>query len=289
MVPRHLWERVNAVDSNGYVVATIVGPPLAAMLVSALGPAVGLMLIAVPMTAAVLILIGVREPHLETTSTGRLLLDAWQGLRYVAGNPTLRGLGLGMTLNNLANGAVSIVVPLLVLEQMGRSELAVGVAFAVSGVAGMASALLFGRLDTRGREWRLLWTPMLGMAIPVLLLLPGAADMATGAMGGYGLVLAAMIVSGVMNGPLDIALFTIRQRRTDAAWLGRAFAVSMAINFAGYPIGAALAGAFAASSLVAAVLLALLATVASAAASAWLVPRTDPRDAREELRPRPAG
>ena len=30
IVPRHLWERVNAVDSNGYVIATIVGPPLAA-------------------------------------------------------------------------------------------------------------------------------------------------------------------------------------------------------------------------------------------------------------------
>ncbi|MBA2700163.1 MAG: MFS transporter, partial [Chloroflexi bacterium] len=29
LVPRHLWERVNAVDSNGYVVATILGPPIA--------------------------------------------------------------------------------------------------------------------------------------------------------------------------------------------------------------------------------------------------------------------
>ena len=30
LVPEPLWERVNAVDSNGYVVATIIGPPLAA-------------------------------------------------------------------------------------------------------------------------------------------------------------------------------------------------------------------------------------------------------------------
>ncbi|MBI3751513.1 MAG: MFS transporter, partial [Chloroflexi bacterium] len=28
MAPRHLWERVNAVDSNGWVVATLVGPPI---------------------------------------------------------------------------------------------------------------------------------------------------------------------------------------------------------------------------------------------------------------------
>src|SRR5688500_11523967 len=37
LVPEHLWERVNAVDSNGYVVATIIGPPIAAVMVGFLG------------------------------------------------------------------------------------------------------------------------------------------------------------------------------------------------------------------------------------------------------------
>ena len=45
----------------------------------------------------------------------------------------------------------------------------------------------------------------------------------------------------------------MRQRRTDPAWMGRAFAVSMAVNFMGFPIGAAAAGAIAAVSLPAAV------------------------------------
>ena len=35
---------------------------------------------------------------------------------------------------------------------------------------------------------------------------------------------------------------TLRQRRTDPAWFGRAFAVSMALNYVGTPIGSALAG-----------------------------------------------
>ena len=35
------------------------------------------------------------------------------------------------------------------------------------------------------------------------------------------------------NGPFDISLFTLRQRRTDPAWFGRAFAVSMSLNFVG--------------------------------------------------------
>ena len=32
IVPPHLWERVNAIDSTGYVLASILGPPLAAAL-----------------------------------------------------------------------------------------------------------------------------------------------------------------------------------------------------------------------------------------------------------------
>src|SRR5438874_1538294 len=35
IVPSHLWERINAIDSIGYVIATIIGPPLAAGFVAA--------------------------------------------------------------------------------------------------------------------------------------------------------------------------------------------------------------------------------------------------------------
>ncbi len=71
---------------------------------------------------------------------------------------------------------------------------------------------------------------------------------ATGALGpiepmtGFALLALAMFIFGLLNGCADIALFTVRQRRTDPAWMGRAFAVSMAFNFMGFPIGAAIAG-----------------------------------------------
>ena len=34
IVPRPLWERANAIDSNGYVIATLIGPPAAGALVA---------------------------------------------------------------------------------------------------------------------------------------------------------------------------------------------------------------------------------------------------------------
>ena len=132
LVPPELWGRANAVDSNGFVVATVVGPPVAAALVALAGPAIALILVAAVWVVAAAVLHGGHEPRTETVLSGRLLRDAWDGLVYVARNPTLRALGAGITLQNLGVGVVSIVLPILVLRRLGGSELLVGIAFARS-------------------------------------------------------------------------------------------------------------------------------------------------------------
>ena len=66
----------------------------------------------------------------------------------------------------------------------------------------------------------------------------------------------------------------MRQRRTDPAWMGRAFAVSMALNFAGFPVGSAIGGAIVPISLDVAIGLAILAQVV-AALLAQRIPRDD--------------
>jgi len=275
LVPEHLWERVNAVDSNGYVVATILGPPAAAALVAIFGGPVALVVIGVAFGAAALALIGVPDPPARTDSKGRLLVDAWDGLVYTWRNPTLRGLGFAIALVNLTSGMTTIVLPLIVLERLGQSEAVVGLVFAVSGISGVASAFLFGRVDTRGREWSLLVWPIVGLAPTVALLL--LAAQAPSVPIGLALLAVESLLVGLLYGPMDIALFTVRQRRTDRAWMGRAFAVSMAFNFTGMPIGAALAGLLADSSIEAAILaLGVGGALAAAAAAAFLVPRTDP-------------
>jgi hypothetical protein len=103
---------------------------------------------------------------------------------------------------------------------------------------------------------------------------PGAFDPILG----LALISAAQLLVGIVNGPYDIALFTVRQRRTDPAWLGRAFAISMGFNFIGFPIGAALTGVIAANSLGGAVGLGIGACVASGVFAAVLIPKRDPSD-----------
>ena len=275
LVPEPLWERVNAVDSNGYVVATILGPPIAAVLVAVFGGAVALLLIGVSFGVAAAILVGVPEPVSPTASTGRVLADAWAGLRYTWGNRTLRGLGFAITLSNLAHGMTSIVIPLIVIGRFGLSEAVVGFVYAASGISGVISAFAFGRMSTRGREWSLLVWPLVGL-VPVVALLFVAAGQASVPIG-LGLLLLEMLLVGILVGPMDIALFTVRQRRTDPAWMGRAFAVSMAFNYVGMPVGAAVAGLLADRSVeTAIVVLGVGGSILAAAAAAFLVPKRDP-------------
>jgi MFS family permease len=275
LVPEHLWERVNAVDSNGYVVASILGPPLAAVLVAVLGGPIALIAIGLAFGIAAIVLISVPEPPSPTASTGRVLADAVAGVRYTWHNRTLRGLGFAVTLSNLAHGMATIVVPVIVLQRFGLSEVVVGLVFAVSGIAGMVSALAFGRMDTRGREWSMLVWPMAAL-VPVLGLLLVAAGQEVVAVG-LAVLFLEMALVGILIGPMDIALFTVRQRRTDPAWMGRAFAVSMAFNYVGVPVGAIVAGLLADGSLeVAIVVLGVGGSALAALAAAFLVPRTDP-------------
>lgn len=277
MVPEHLWERVNALDSNGYVVATILGAPIAAGLVGTLGAKAAVAAIGVPFGLAAIALLGVREPESKNVSTGRVLVDALEGLRYSWRNQTIRGLGFAIASLNVAGGIGTIVIPLLILERLHGSELLVGLTFAVSGLAGMVSVFVFGRIDSRRREWALLVYPMVLTAPVTALLLIANTDLAAAApLVGIGAISVSMLLFGLLNGPLDIGLFTIRQRRTDPAWMGRAFAVSMAFNFMGYPIGAAIAGELASRSLDLAIMAAVAACVAASVFAAFLVPRRDP-------------
>jgi len=239
LVPRPLWERANAIDSNGYVVSSIFGPAVAGALVATVGSLFTLGLTSALYLVAAAVTLGVRDP-LGVVPHGRLLADAWAGLVYVARNATLRGLALSISTSNIAGGLFYIGLPVLVLSRLGGGPAEVGQLFALSGVTAAVSVLFIGRIGTEGRERQLLGGAMLivGVGYAALIVSPSLLAVAL-----------VMVLIGVATGPFDVVLFTLRQRRTDPAWLGRAFAVSMSLNFIGFPVGTALGGALAATSI----------------------------------------
>jgi MFS family permease len=263
IVPRPLWERANAIDSNGYVVSSIFGPAIAGALVATVGSLWALGLTAVFYAIAAVITAPLRDP-LGRVPHGGLLSDAWAGLVYTWSNLTLRGLGITVSTANLAHGLFFIGLPVLVLSRLGGGPAQVGQMFALMGVTAAISVLVVGRIGTEGRERPLLAGAMLlsGLGYGLVLLSPNLL-----------LAALAMALIGLATGPFDVVLFTLRQRRTDPAWLGRAFAVSMSFNFIGFPVGSALGGAVAPLSLELAFVGAIVLEVIAAVLSFALIPR----------------
>ena len=266
IIPSHLWERVNALDSVGYVIATIIGPPIAASLVAIWGGPVAFITIAIGFGIAAGVLVRAPDPPSQMPWTNPVLIESWQGLVYTWRNVTLRGLGFSISLVNLLNGTFTVIVPLLVLDRFHLPKPEVGLIFGIQGVTGMVSAVIFGRMDSRGRERAMLAVPMIvtGLCTAILLYRSSSATL-----------IFVMAISGLLNGPLDVALFTLRQRRTDPAWTGRAFAVSMSFNYLGMPAGSALAGFLAGYSIEKAVVFAALSSIVAGMVALTCVPAHD--------------
>jgi MFS family permease len=254
LVPNYLWERANALDSSTHVLASLIGAPLAGVLVAFAGGEWALAATASLFAFGAIAMFRVHDPGSRNVD-GEVFADAWAGLMYVVRNRTLSGLALTLSTYSLGWGCLVIAVPVLVLGRLHEGPAAVGYLWGLMGAAGIVSALLTGRIRMMGRERQLI----------VASILASAAAMAVLPLAGSFVVIAAAVVAiGLANGPFDIAFFTLRQRRTDPARFGRVFAVSMSLNMIGQPIGSALAGPLIGWSLNAALWVAVLVVLLSA-------------------------
>lgn len=263
VVPRHLWDRSNALDSVGYTLTTVIGPPLAGAIVAFTAPAVAILVTACIYLGGALALAGVPDVADRQEAPASVLAEARAGLWYVLRHPALRGLAIGLSVMNLAMGILVVALPVLVFTRLGGDAAQVGVLWAVIGVAGVAAGLLVGRWGTAGRERALLVGATIGVAAGCAVLF-GAASLPV--------VIGGVLLVGAAQGGLDVALFSLRQRVTDPAWFGRAFAVSMHLNYSGLPVGSALSGPLLAVSLPFALAASVVFALAAAALTFRLVP-----------------
>jgi MFS family permease len=269
MLPRHLWDRANGLDSSLYSLTTVVGPAIAGVSVARFGPEGAFFVAAGVFAVAVVSLLGVHEPVARADSAGSVLGDAWAGLVYVIRHPSLRGLAITLFLCNLGFGVIPVGVPVLVLRHLHGSAATVGQVFAVFGLAGLVTGLLIGRINTEGRE-RLLIAGCIAIQVVTLALLAFANTLA--------MVFVLAAINGGAESAVNVGLFALRQRRTNPGWFGRAFAVSMSMNFAGVPIGSALSGPLLEHSLTLPLLLGAAISVGGVLAALVLIPARAPAE-----------
>jgi MFS family permease len=233
MLPRTLWDRANGLDTSSYSLMAIIGPAAAGLVVAKFGPEAGVLATASVAALAAASLVGVREPVARVATSSSLVSDARAALLYVLRHSSLRGLAITLFLANLGFGVLPVGIPVLVLRQLHGSAATVGQVFAVFGLAGLVSGLLIGRLNTEGRE-RIVIAGCIAIQVPALALLAFVTSLP--------MVFTVAVIAGLAGSAINVGIFALRQRRTNPAWFGRAFAVSMSLNFAGQPIGSALSG-----------------------------------------------
>jgi MFS family permease len=264
LVPAPALDRANALDTVIHAIVDVAGPSVAGLLLGFVGPFATFIAIAAAYGGATLCVALLRStpPPASPPSRG-FFRQALQGLGFVAARPVLRGLAVGYALNMVAWGMLWVVLPVSVARNFdaGTWESISGLLWAGVGVAGGIGALVSGHLGMVGREVRWMTLCMVVMAFGV-----GLAN-----AGLPGLVFGLLLV-GLVSGPIDVGVLTLRQRCTDPTDLGRALAVSMSLNMSGWPIGAVLGGILVAWSPPLALLAAALASLLGAWSIYVLIP-----------------
>lgn len=269
IVPRRLWDRANAVDSMGYTFTTLIGPPIAGAIVALGGATAALAATALVLFAGAVTIVGVPDLRTDGGAGTHLLAEARAGVVYVVRHPVLRALAIGISVNNLGHGILVVGLPVLVLQRLGGDAALVGELWAAMGAAGVVSALAVGRSGTEGRERTILTLGMLGGAAGLAVIATASALPA---------VIAGVLLLGLTSGPVDVSMFSLRARVTDPARFGRAFAVSMHLNYLGMPVGSALSGPLLALSVPLALGLAVLFPVVGAGLALAMIPRSVPSE-----------
>lgn len=238
LVPKESLDLANALDTSSYALINVAGPAVAGVLFGFAGAQATMLLIVLLYAAASISLVPlVRRTSSALGTAGKSLVrDAWAGVVYVLRHVSLRSLAISYALFQASWGVLVVAVPVVVVRELGAGALAdsvVGVLWAVAGLAGGLGALYVGHLRTIGRERQFIAVGTLATAVAIY---PVSAS-----FGLAGLAVGLVLV-GFLEGPVDVGVLSLRQRRADPAWLGRVLAVSMSFNMSGLPVGSAIGG-----------------------------------------------
>jgi len=261
LVPHAARSKANALDTTIHAVVDVSGPAFAGALIGFAGAVPALLTIAALYAAAgasLLPSLRARPPQPRPWRPG-LVSDAVAGVAQVVRHPSLRPLAIGYAAYNMGWGILLVAVPVFLRATGGgaHADLLVGALWAASGVAAAMGALLVGRYAAPGRERPLMMAGMVATAVSIWPI---------GAQFGLPGLTTGLVLVGLSAGPVDVSVLTLRQHRTDPAWLGRVMAVSMSLNLSGAPIGLALGGALLSWSVQAAFVAAALLCAAGALA-----------------------
>ena len=232
-VPGDQLPRANALDAMTFRVASLVGPALAGGVAEALGAptavVVSVALIASALPAAWML--PARPRPARGARTASVISDLADGIRIIAGRPSLARATLTSVISCIAQGVLTACIPLLgerVLGGAGHGAVLLS-CVAISALVANAALARFPRSlapDT------IIWAGALVQAFALAL-----------AMGSHPTVLiVAVLIAGIGEGPQLAALFAIRHREAPEHLRSQIFTTGASLKVTGFALGALAAG-----------------------------------------------
>jgi len=228
-------ERINASFESAQSLATLLGPPIAGLLVALLGAGNVLWLDAASFAvSAALVMTAIPAGITAIVPLVEGYSDALRaGLRFLWNDHLLRAMALSLTLSNFLGGALYFVLlPVFVKETYGQAAV-LGIIFSAGGLGQLLSAIAYGAIGHHLAR-RVLW--LVGFSTMPF----GYWALAAGVP--LGVLLAVIAFSGLLSGPLNPMMVTIRHERIPSALRGRVFGTFSAIATGVQPLDILLGG-----------------------------------------------
>lgn len=229
-------ERANGIIQTVPRIATLIGPPLAGVLIAVIGASNVLWLDAATFAISAL-LIGVLIPARsitgeEDTEPTRYIAGLVEGLRFIWNDRLLRALSAVFAVGNFLDAPLGLLVAVYATEHYG-SAVPLGLIFSALGAGAVVGSLWFGMVGHR----------LSRRAIFVFYCIPVTGMYATFAFAPpLPIVMAAVFIDGLAVGPVNPLSATIMQERVPVALRGRVQGMRYAISFMMIPLGRGLAG-----------------------------------------------
>ena len=236
---RFSLDRVNAAVQAITYLSSLLGPPIAGLLIAILSPTDVLWLnafsFAVSATLFVRFIPADHSKRLLTRfSVSHHLQDVREGLSYIFSNSLLRSIIIFVSVANfLTLPLFGVVLPVYAQRVFG-SAVDFGLVLASFGGGSLLGVSLYGWIGNRIPRRTVLIGGFLSAALPlsILTLQPESVLLTS----------AALALFGLVRGPTNPLLITIIQERIPENVRGRTFSTMRAISYIASPIGMAVAG-----------------------------------------------
>ncbi|WP_432095778.1 MFS transporter [Streptomyces sp. bgisy100] len=266
VLPAARLPRGTALDAMTYDAASLIGPAGAGALAGVAGASSGVLVAAVLICAAfpcAWMLPTGGEPTAPRNpyrpAPRQLLGDVGAGFRALVRTRSLARATVTSVICCAGSGMLITCAPLLGTRSLGSAGLGTALLSVVAAAALTANALLARSPSMLSPDAVLCWSA-----------LPLAVGCLLAATGVPALLITAMAVAGLAEGPQLTALFAIRHREAPEPLRGRIFTTGASLKITGFALGAGVAGPLAERSLPGTLVAAAGCHLAAALAFAWI-------------------